>query len=482
NLLTGLTNKRRIFASTLDRQDVDVIKDRIQNGANLWEDHVFQFDFLNDSFDKLPKPLQQIVNDPEKRKKLVIYINPPYAESNGRISVDRSKVQVSAIHTKYSTKLEKVGAELFAQFLARIYFELPDCIIGLFSTLKVISATNSTTFRSHFLAELKKLFIIPANTFDNVKGKFPIGFFIWDTKQKIKFEQITAKIYNTTNQPIGAKTFYSYDNEKGRINDFLNQFVRKEENGFIGILVADAPDFQNNNFIALQSAKGDRHGKYFWVNKSNLLITCIYFAVRHCIKATWLNDRDQFLHPQDSWQTDKTFQHDCLAFALFHGQNKITAIEGVNHWLPFTEDDVNARREFVSNFMVKFLQGKITSENPTALFEKDKKSTKASPLEFSPEAQAVFEAGKKLWQYYHAQINKLSLQAFEAHPLGDEGLVNASLYDIKAYFQGRNAQGKMNNKSTDEKYNELMGYLREALKVLAQKIEPKVYEHGFLKR
>jgi hypothetical protein len=482
NLLTGLTNKRRIFASTLDRQDVDVIKDRIQNGANLWEDHVFQFDFLNDSFDKLPKPLQQIVNDPEKRKKLVIYINPPYAESNGRISVDRSKVQVSAIHTKYSTKLEKVGAELFAQFLARIYFELPDCIIGLFSTLKVISATNSTTFRSHFLAELKKLFIIPANTFDNVKGKFPIGFFIWDTKQKIKFEQITAKIYNTTNQPIGAKTFYSYDNEKGRINDFLNQFVRKEENGFIGILVADAPDFQNNNFIALQSAKGDRHGKYFWVNKSNLLITCIYFAVRHCIKATWLNDRDQFLHPQDSWQTDKTFQHDCLAFALFHGQNKITAIEGVNHWLPFTEDDVNARREFVSNFMVKFLQGKITSENPTALFEKDKKSTKASPLEFSPEAQAVFEAGKKLWQYYHAQINKLSLQAFEAHPLGDEGLVNASLYDIKAYFQGRNAQGKMNNKSTDEKYNELMGNLREVLKVLAQKIEPKVYEHGFLKR
>ena len=57
NLLAGLTNKLKIFASTLDRQDVDVIKDRIKNGANLVEDNVFQFDFLNDDFSKLPKKI-----------------------------------------------------------------------------------------------------------------------------------------------------------------------------------------------------------------------------------------------------------------------------------------------------------------------------------------------------------------------------------------------------------------------------------------
>ncbi len=48
------------------RQDVDVMKDRIANGANLLESHVFQFDFLNDSFEKLPKSLQEIINNPEK--------------------------------------------------------------------------------------------------------------------------------------------------------------------------------------------------------------------------------------------------------------------------------------------------------------------------------------------------------------------------------------------------------------------------------
>jgi hypothetical protein len=61
------------------------------------------------------------------------------------------------------------------------------------------------------------------------------------------------------------------------------------------------------------------------------------------------------------------------------------------------------------------------------------------------------------------------------------GAVNASLYDIREHFQGRNEKGKMNNTSTDQKYNELIENLRLALKILTQKIEPKVYEYEFLK-
>ncbi|MDR2839684.1 MAG: hypothetical protein LBV75_00235, partial [Paludibacter sp.] len=63
NLLAGLTNKYNIWASTLDKQDVDVMRDRIKNGANMLDDHVFQFDFLNDDFSKLPQGLQNIIND-----------------------------------------------------------------------------------------------------------------------------------------------------------------------------------------------------------------------------------------------------------------------------------------------------------------------------------------------------------------------------------------------------------------------------------
>jgi hypothetical protein len=40
----------------------------------------------------------------------------------------------------------------------------------------------------------------------------------------------------------------------------------------------------------------------------------------------------------------------------------------------------------------------------------------------------------------------------------------------------------MNSKSDDEVYTELISDLRNNLKILAKKIEPKVYEYGFLKK
>jgi len=92
--------------------------------------------------------------------------------------------------------------------------------------------------------------------------------------------------------------------------------------------------------------------------------------------------------------------------------------------------------------------------------------TPTKPLQFSLEARAVFKAGQELWKYYFSQNGTNS---------------NPSLYDIKAYFQGVNEKKRMNNSSKDEKYNLLIGNLREALEVLATKIKPKVYEFGFLR-
>ncbi|WP_217884422.1 hypothetical protein [Thioflexithrix psekupsensis] len=469
NLLTGLTNKYNIWASTLDKQDVDVMKDRIANGANLLESHVFQFDFLNDEFTKLPAGLQAIINDPEKRKKLVIYINPPYAESNGKVSLTRSDVQISATHKRYAAQLEKVGAELYAQFIARIYFEIPNCFIAEFSKLKLLSGVNSKVFRSYFEAKLEKLFIVPADTFDNVKGTFPIGFFIWNTVIKKKFESFNADVFERDGNLSGSKVFYSYDNERGRINDWLGVFKNKSKENNIGFLMADAPDFQHNNLVCIRSDKPKGHGICFAVNQHSLQVACIYLAVRHCIETTWLNDRDQFLSPNDGWQTDTEFQNDCLTSTLFNSQNRISSNEGVNHWIPFTESEINARDKFASNFMTKFIQGKLKPEasKQMALEEHDLPlQIRTTPLKFSPEAEAVFKAGRELWVYYHQQENCN---------------VNASLYDIRAHFQGRNNKGKMNNKSDDAVYMELIKNLRENIKQLQTKIAPKVFEYGFLK-
>lgn len=484
NLLAGLTNKYNIYASTLDKQDVDVMHDRIQNGANLLHDHVFQFDFLNDEFipvskgGKIPDSLYKIISDPKKRKKLVIYINPPYAEATTARTVtgtgeNKPKTATdNKTYLKYREKISKASNELFAQFLIRIYEELNNCKIANFSTLKVLQSTNFREFRNVFLAKLEKLFVVPANTFDNVKGQFPIGFFVWDTAIKQKFETIPADVYDKNAKYIGQKGFYG--NLPESINEWIKQYDdkngKKNGNGNgngvkLGYMGNPAPDFQNNKFLNIECNIGTRHVNYFFFTPYNLTQGCIYFTVRHCIEATWLNDRDQFLYPNDGWQTDTEFQNDCLAYTLFHGQNRISSKEGTNHWIPFTEQEVNARERFESNFMTRFIQGKLKPNGNGTLLEPENPRT--TPLEFSEEAQAVFDAGRELWKYYHKQA---------------DCNVNASLYDIKEYFQGRNEKGKMNNKSKDETYNALMATLREKLQQLAEKIEPKVYRYGFLKQ
>ena len=181
NLLNGLTNYRNVFASTLDKQDVDVMKDRIANGWNMFENHVFQFDFLNDDFSKCPEELQEILNSAEKRKKLVIYINPPYAEHGNAKQItgngkNKTKVAIETkVYADYQEKIGMAARELFAQFLIRVNSEIQYCKLAQFSKLKALNASNFARFRKVYQAKLEKLFVVPANTFDNVKGQFPIG-------------------------------------------------------------------------------------------------------------------------------------------------------------------------------------------------------------------------------------------------------------------------------------------------------------------
>lgn len=446
NLLAGLTNKYNVWASTLDKADVDVMKDRIKNGANLLESHVFQMDFLNDDFaDKCPEGLLEILNNPQKRKKLVIYINPPYAEAgSGQGRSFKDKVATTnKTYEKYKDIIGKASNELFAQFFIRIWAEISGCRLAEFSTLKILQASNFAVFRSVFQAKLEKMFAVPADTFDNVKGQFPIGFMIWNTAKKGIIKKIEADIYDRISQPIQSKNFYVYKKEDKLINEWLNFYKTKK--CFVGVLMGDAPDYQNNKYVSIQNTIGKRHGKYFYINEDNLQISTIYLAVRHCIEANWLNDRDQFLYPNDGWKEDMEFQADCLAFTLFHGQNRISSEQGINHWIPFSEQEVDAKDVFASHFMSDYI--------------------KDNQIEFSAEAQAVFAAGKALWKYYHEQP--------QANP-------NASFYDIRAYFQGRDKNGKMNKDSADTQYMALIGSLRQAQKVLATKIAEKVYKYGFL--
>lgn len=394
NLLFGLTEKYRVYASTLDNADVQVMHERIkEKSLDLLDSHVFQFDFLNDSFDRLPQSLQEIINDPEKRRKLVVYINPPYAEAADKSTVvgrGKNKTNVAVTNKTYNKYINRIGIagrEVFAQFFMRIYDEI------------------------------------------------------------------------------------STRNRDGEQN--------------IGFMSAKGNDFQNTNYIFIINDKKQLpHPRGTWITTKNITEISIYLAVRHAVEATWINDRDQFLYPNDGWKSDIRFQNDSLIFTLFSNSNNIQSQHGTNHWIPFCEEEVGAQDNFESHFMHDFIMGKVKEEKPQQketmqdLFaEQDSQTTDDSsftptePLEFSQEAHAVLDAGRELWRYYHKQAG--------ANP-------NASYYDIKMHFQGtkttKSGKVQMNSTSKDATYNTLIANLRQAMKGLAAHIEPKIYEYGFLKK
>jgi hypothetical protein len=337
--------------------------------------------------------------------------------------------------------------EIFTQVMARIYNEISGCKLALFSKPKFITTRNYFKFRQFFNAEYKAGFVVRSDSFDNVSGKFPIIFTIWDLNGKIFPHCVTMDVP----EDGGTKTYW--DGFEKSINNWIRQFDYSLANG-IGYLICESPDFQHIHQPYITLEKDKRLSRQFVCNNASLINACVYFATRLVVEPTWLNDRDQFYYPtSDGWKTNTTFQNDCLVYTLFHGQNRISCKDGVNHWIPFTEEEVDARSILDSSFMSDFLKAR------------------AKIASFSPEAQAVLNAGLALYRYYHKTVfnNKTAD-------------VNASFYDIRAFFQGKDHNGRMNNTSKDPTYNTLLTALRDAYKPLTAKIVPKVYEYGFLKK
>ena len=460
NLLVGLTNKNNVWASTLDEPDVSTMLDYTGHGLNLDKTHIFQFDFLNDEFlpqskgGKLPDSLYKVICDPKKRTKLIIYINPPYAEhGNKRVMAsggrDEHKASVSFSKTKdkYRHLLGSGGREICTQFFIRVSQELPHAHLATFCKLGHITNTNYRLFRKHFNVAFQKGFVVPADTFDNVTGHFPIGFFVWNFDKESCLKHVTCDVFDKHLQRMGTKTFYTYDGY-----EMITRWERRlcsDNSEIIGVFHLGRHDFQNTKLVFIETT---------WtcdnfvgnITVKNFVPLSICLAVQHCIDHTWLNDRDQFLSPNDQWKQDKEFQMNCLIYTLFHPQNRIKSSEDINHWIPFTATEVGAKQEFKSTFMSDYLKKHRITCNA---------------------AKEVLQAGKALWTYYHQKIRE-----------NNYWLTDASLYEIREYFRGRNEKERLKTKSADDLSNALDADLCSALKFLAAKIQPKVYEYGFLKK
>jgi len=216
NLEVKHSNHRNIFMSTLDQADIDVMKATKTCVAA----QRFQYDYLNDDItddgkinytltNKVPKELQKAIAD---GKKILVLINPPYAEAmnNDNAGVANTKVAVMMDKQGYAAR------ELFVQFIMRIAQEIPTATLAMFSTMKYVNAPNFEIFRQEWNAKYLNGFVVHSKAFDGLKGDFPIGFLIWNTNQKsiTPITEIAVEVLDKNAQAIGAKQFYNLPNEQ----------------------------------------------------------------------------------------------------------------------------------------------------------------------------------------------------------------------------------------------------------------------------
>jgi hypothetical protein len=502
NLEVKHSNPRNIYMSTLDSPDVDVMRATKTCVAA----QRFQYDYLNDDITddgkidysltgKIPKGLQQSIAE---GKKILVLINPPYGESGAGIGKgDKNKKEVEQTKINTLMKTQEMGyasKELFVQFLVRIAKEIPTATLAMFSTMKYVNASNFEKFREAWNAKYLGGFIVHSKAFDGLNGNFPIGFLVWKTypwldndlrvmnpevvvkTKKQTITQISTEVFDKKAKPIGEKSFYNLPNniflndwiEKPTTNDEIalplsnafkvsnNPRIKKSCDNMVGYLYASNNDLQHAGQETLISSSiftgGNGGGLY--ITSENLWQVAVLYSVRRVVKATWLNDRDQFLQPTEPL-TDE-FKNDCLLWMLFNGSNLTASANDlewndkkwsiVNHFIPFTEEEVGATDRFESDFMVNYL--------------KDKKLSK--------EAKAVLEQGKKLWQAYFATTDVRAVR--------EELKLNRA--DV-GWYQIRNAL-KKRNESGDTAPVSFKPF-EEAYKTLTEKLQPMVYELGFLR-
>ncbi len=490
NLEVKHSNPRNIYMSTLDQADVDVMHATKTCAAATR----FQYDYLNDDITddgridysltgKIPQGLRDAI---EQGKKILVLMNPPYAEAtnaDNATSGKKSESKTGVASTKIGTLMKNedygyAARELFVQFMARIAKEMPNATLAMFSTLKYVNASNFEKFRENWNAKYMGGFVVHSKAFDGLKGNFPIGFLVWRTNitatKKTPISEIRAEIIDKNAAPIGEKGFYNIPSES-HLSKWLPRLKTDTEN----IPLKNTVDPQNNK-AKVTSWRKDAIG-YFWCNGNDLqqagqtvifssvfsagngfYITpeylpqiCAMYASRQLIKHTWINHNDQFLQPTEPLSDE--FINDCLVWMLFHGKNCTASADNlewngrtwsiVNHFIPFTESDVGAPSRFESDFMVQYLSDKT----------------------LSPVSTAVLNAGRDLWRAYFSKTDVFAVR--------DE--LKLGRADV-GWYQIRNALKRRNDAGDSIPFD--FSAFEAAYAALSEKLRPLVFELGFLKK
>ncbi|RMT49021.1 hypothetical protein ALP14_200005 [Pseudomonas amygdali pv. myricae] len=287
---------------------------------------------------------------------------------------------------------------------------------------------------------------------------------------------LAVEVLDKRGQQIGAKKYYNFPNSA-----FLNAWINKPKtnkvialplsnsvtvsknprmktscDNMIGYLYASNNDLQHAAIetCITSSIYTGGNGGGLYITEENLWQVSVVFTVRRVVKPTWLNDRDQFLQPTEPLTEE--FKNDCLIWMLFNGYNLTAGADDIewngkkwsliNHFIPFSEADVGAADRFESDFMVRYLDGKLLSKD----------------------AISVLDCGREIWKNYFSHVDARAVR--DAYKLNRPDV---------GWYQIRKA---LKERSRSNHYVPVsFGPFEQSYQALTRKLKPQVYELGFLR-
>lgn len=347
---------KELYVSTLNYSDIQTAD---QMGYNP-EAVKFQFDFLNDNYDFLPKGLIDVI---ESGRNIIVLMNPPYASSANFGETDKkdaSKTKQNEL--MLSEGWGKSAQNLYAQFLYRtcnlqnINKKINIC---LFSPSLFLTGTSFKNFRKNFnkCFNFEKGFLFKANHFSEVAKDWGINFICFSNKKNENKIVLDLLDFDNNFQIVteGAKELYNLDNTKTASIWVREEVIKLKTNSNIpqmqnatNIYTGNKPNgayvenslgyfYNNSNCVDKNSTNvamwsvGFYAGHGLSVIPENFKKCTLLFTARKIINKNWVNSKDEYVKPNNKHEDYQQFANDSVIYSIFNNGSYQSSLRQVTY-------------------------------------------------------------------------------------------------------------------------------------------------------
>jgi hypothetical protein len=352
---------KELYVSTLVYADIETAN---QMGYNP-EAVKFQYDFLNDPYEYLPARLRRAI---ESGKEIIVLMNPPYGTAkNGGNKKGNNKEGLADTRIgkiMRDNSYDKSSAQLYAQFIYRITKEFNGNFnLAFFAKSSYKTAVSFKKTREDISNKMGFVsgYLFNAKHFDSTSDKWGVDFSIFK-KTEVNSGNYLMHVLDTDDEyninKIGEKLLYSTDN-KIRACDWVRSKIVKKSNQSM----SDYPNFSSsfvvnqksqkkintNGYIGgycelsnsvYQNSQGVVIGSSIFVLGNtvsipiyleNFLETVGMFAAKKIILQNWLNDKDEYIAPNESNEIYSKFIKDSIIISLFNNASTQASLRQIEY-------------------------------------------------------------------------------------------------------------------------------------------------------